>query len=225
MTSTTTGELRAAASLPQQDTELYQPRYLSDSGSRLYFDAYEPLLPRDTDGTMDVYEWEAAGAGSCDESSSSFSPPDGGCLYLISSGQSPHDSEFLDASPEGRDVFFSTLSSLVPEDPNLVDVYDAREGGGFPAPPSPAAPCEGEACQGTSEAPNAPTPASASFEGAGNVREGSSTGGRTCSKGKVRKHGRCVKVQHKKNRHGKHKRHGRDHGKHKRHGRDGRAGR
>ena len=60
-----------------------------------------------------------------------YSPQNGGCIDLISSGQSTHDSEFLEASPNGNDVFFTTLQSLVPADFGLVDVYDARVDGGF----------------------------------------------------------------------------------------------
>jgi hypothetical protein len=112
---------------------------------------------------------------------------------LISSGQSPSDSELIDASQGGSDVFFTTSSSLLPQGPGLVDVYDAREGGGYPPPPKPPAICEGDACQGAISAPNDPTPASSSFEGAGNLNEGTSS---RCPKGKHRagkgKKARCV---------------------------------
>jgi hypothetical protein len=51
-----------------------------------------------------------------------------------------------------------------------VDVYDARVEGGFPALPVETAQCEGEGCHG---APSVPpvfgTPASATFNGPGNV--------------------------------------------------------
>ena len=42
-------------------------------------------------------------------------------------------------------------------------------GGGFAPPSGPAAECEGEACQSPPGAPNAATPASAAFRGAGNT--------------------------------------------------------
>ena len=42
---------------------------------------------------------------------------------------------FLDASASGDDVFFATRERLAPTDTDeLVDVYDARVDGGFPAP-------------------------------------------------------------------------------------------
>ncbi len=183
----------AAAFIPGQDTSFYASRAVSEDGSHVFFNSYDSLLPADTNGKEDVYEWQAPGAeagpGKCTEESASYSSANGGCLSLISSGESPSDSEFLDASPTGRDVFFTTAASLLPQDPGLVDIYDARVGGGFPPPPSRAAACEGEACQGPYSPPNDPTPASSSFEGAGNVREPSNS---RCTKGEARRKGRCV---------------------------------
>jgi hypothetical protein len=184
-----------AAKITGWDTGFYPSRYFSEDGQRLFFEAYDSLSLRDTNGRRDVYEWEALGSGDCSEGNPSFSELNGGCVFLISSGESPEDSQFVDASPDGRDVFFTTSASLVSwQDTGLVDVYDARAGGGFAPPPSPAPACEGEACQGTPEAPNDPTPASLSFEGAGNVVEAASSvkPKPSCAKGKVRRKGRCV---------------------------------
>jgi hypothetical protein len=135
------------------------PRILSDDGNQLYFNAHDALLPQDTNGQQDVYQWEAQGSGTCEKP--------GGCLSLLSTGQSPVDSEFVDASPDGRDVFIRTKTSLLPQDPGLRDIYNARSGGGFPIPPEPPAPCVGDSCQGTAVPPTDPTPASASFRGEG----------------------------------------------------------
>jgi hypothetical protein len=147
-----------------------QPNSLSSDGKRLFFDSFGTLAPGDTNGKTDVYEWEAAGSGDCTEQSNSFSEANEGCITLISSGQSPEDSEFFDATPSGSDVFFATQSSLLVQDYGLTDVYDARVNGGFPAP-SPVPPaCEGEACQGPLAPPNDPTPASSSYEGSGNTK-------------------------------------------------------
>jgi hypothetical protein len=149
------------------------------------------LVGRGEKGKEDVYQWAGAGTGSCTEGSASYSPPNGGCLDLISSGRSSLDSAFVDASVDGRDVFFTTAESLVSQDPGLVDLYDAREGGGFPAPIPPAEPCQGEACQAPGAAPVDVTPASQAASG-GNVKTNPK---RRCPKGKVRpkakKH--CVK--------------------------------
>jgi hypothetical protein len=178
------------ARLPAAYNQFFAPRALSADGNRLFFESYEALVARDTNGQGDVYEWQRAGSQSeCDEMGAElYVPTAGGCLSLISTGQSPSDSEFADASPDGSDVFIRTSSSLLPQDPGQVDVYDARMGGGLWQPPPPLAACEGEACQGPLVAPNDPTPSSSAFEGAGNVGERPTR----CRKHKVRWKGRCV---------------------------------
>jgi len=188
----------AAAKIPGWETPFHASRVLSEDGSRLFFESHEALVLRDTNGAQDVYQWEEAGTGSCEEESSVFDLEAGGCVELISSGESPRDAIFIDASPNGKDVFFSTLSSLISSDSGLVDIYDARMGGGFPGPASKPT-CEGEACQGPVAAPNDPTAGSSSFEGAGNVTEAPRP--TKCAKGRkaVRKAGktRCVKKPRK----------------------------
>lgn len=182
--------------LTRPTTQFYMPRNLSDDGERVFFNSYGALVPRDTDGREDVYEWEAAsGVAQCEaEGAEVYARASGGCLSLISSGTSPSDTEFLDADPEGKDVFIDTDSSLLPQDPGLYDVYDARIGGGFLLP-TPAASCEGEACQGPLSPPIHPTPASSTYEGPGNVkRKGSAKN----HKGKSNK-----KPNHRKKRRGR----------------------
>src|SRR4029077_12952516 len=99
-------------------------RNLSSDGGRVFFESSVALLPRDTNGVQDVYEWEQQGVGSCQGSSESFSAASGGCLYLISSGRSPEASFFADASANGNDVFFFTDQPLVGQDQDgAVDVY------------------------------------------------------------------------------------------------------
>jgi DNA-binding beta-propeller fold protein YncE len=215
-------DVPAAAWIPTWEHPLHASNVLSADGSRVFFNSNDALLPRDANGAQDVYEWEAPGAGRCEESSPSYFAQNVGCLYLISSGQSSYESEFWEASPDGGDVFFTTESSLLPQDPGSVDLYDARIDGGFPQPTEPAI-CEGEACQSPPPPPDDPTPASSTFHGAGNVVEPAA---KPCPKGKVRgsaargsetaggrkrdrakrdplkKKGKCVKKAH-----GKHKRH------------------
>lgn len=188
---------RAAARIPAWETQFFAPRALSEDGERLFFESYESLVLRDSNGKRDVYQWQAPGGGECTTQSPSFSLPSGGCVDLISSGESPADAEFLDASADGSEAFFTTAASLVVQDPGLIDVYSARIGGGF-APPSPPPPsCEGEACQGPLAAPDDPTPASSTFEGRGNVKSVSQPKARSaCPRGKrrIRRAGkrRCV---------------------------------
>jgi hypothetical protein len=189
----------AAATLPGGVNTLYYPRSLTDEGRRVYFNAYDSLLPTDTNGRADVYQWEAPGAGGCTESSTSYSPPNGGCLSLISSGTSRSDSDFLDSSASGQDVFFTTSESLLPQDPGLIDVYDAREGGGMPQPPARAPTCEGESCLGPAAVPPDQTPASAVYVGPGNSSGENKP--KACPKGKARRGGRCVRSDRKRRKH------------------------
>jgi hypothetical protein len=150
-----------AARLPVYSTNLHAPEVLADDGSRLIFESQDPLIPRDTNSRLDVYQWERAGTGGCKEESASFSTEAGGCIELISIGKSKRRSEIIDVSAGGDDVFFTTLSSLVPQDYGLVDIYDARVDGGFPVPSPPPPLCEGETCQSPPAAPELRTPASA----------------------------------------------------------------
>lgn len=206
------GELWAASWVPAWENQLYQPRYLAGD-DRVFFNSFDSLVPRDTNEAQDVYEWEAAGDSAACEAAGAelYVPASEGCISLISTGESKLRSEFVDANPGGRDAFFTTDSSLVPQDPGLVDIYDAREGGGFPAPPTPNAPCQGEACQGPAAVPQAQTPASSEFSQEGNVPHGKS---KRCPKGRrrVRRHGKahCLKKRRHR-RHHKHHRRGRRH--------------
>jgi WD40-like Beta Propeller Repeat len=108
---------------------LYDSRSLSADGSRVFFESEDSLVPQDTNGARDVYEYEA------------------GRPYLISSGTATQGASFIDASASGNDVFFVTHERLVGQDVDeQVDLYDARVGGGFPSPPAPPPSCEGQQC-------------------------------------------------------------------------------
>jgi hypothetical protein len=131
---------------------------LADDGSHVFFNSFDPLIPHDTNGIEDVYQWVAPGVDGCAE--------DDGCVRLISTGQDTRRSVFIDASEGGRDVFFRTAASIDPDDPGLVDIYDARVGGGFPHEKEGAG-CVGDACQNVPEPPVDPTPASAATRGPG----------------------------------------------------------
>jgi hypothetical protein len=160
----------------------HQPRYLSNEG-RLFFDSADALVPQDSNGTQDVYEYEPPGIGSCSEPSETFSARNGGCVSLISSGSSTQESAFLDASAkgpngaEGEDVFFLTSAQLSPLDVDAsVDVYDAHvcssaspciAYGGVQSPP-----CTTEASCKASPTPQPSifgAPSSATFQGPGNL--------------------------------------------------------
>ena len=131
------------------EIEAYKPRAMDAGGSRVFFDSEDALVPVDSNGQQDVYEWRAPGFAGCAKPN--------GCIDLISSGKGPEASTFVDASADGTDVFFLTSDSLVSSDPGSRDLYDARIGGGFPDPPS-AIPCFGDACQPLPPEPDDPTP-------------------------------------------------------------------
>ncbi len=176
-----------AANIPGWDSTdlgdaLYQSRYLSDSG-RLFFNSSDALVPGDVNGKEDVYEYEPSGVGGCQGAHHGqnagvvFNEGAGGCVGLISSGTSPEESAFMDASETGGDVFFLTLSRLSPSDYDTsIDLYDAHECTGT-SPCAPAAalappPCTtGDACKAAPSPQPAVfgAPASATFSGAGNV--------------------------------------------------------
>jgi hypothetical protein len=100
----------------------------------------------------------------------------GGCVGLVSSGESSEESAFLDASESGGDVFFLTTAKLVPEDfDTSYDVYDAHECSGvapcFPVPLAAPPVCDnGDSCKaGPSPQPEVfGAPSSATFAGVGN---------------------------------------------------------
>jgi hypothetical protein len=194
-----------AATLPQANAgvatqTLYRPRSVLDNG-RVFFNSFDSLVPADSNGEWDVYQFESSGVGECTPSSggASVSRSEGGCVSLISSGTGKEEAAFMDASASGDDVFFLTPArlSVLDEDEDY-DVYDARVDG-VPARLEPDTECLGEACQPAALAPNDPTPASAGFRGEGNVKQSAR---KRCAKGKrlVRRKGRarCVARKHKR---------------------------
>jgi hypothetical protein len=164
------------------------PRNLSDDGSRLFFNSTDAIVPADTNGKSDVYEWT------------------NGATHLISDGTSNFGAFFQDASADGDDVYFSTGARLVGQDTDEhVDLYDARVGGGFPKPSLAPVPCNGEGCRGEgSAAPGAVTAATPSFLGRGNrpIHKGKSgkrgKGRKACSRRHDKHHHRKCKSHSKK---------------------------
>jgi len=150
---------------------------VTDDGSAVFFQTSEALVPDDTDGVDDVYEWKE------------------GRLALISSGRSTVNNYLYGMTSDGHDVFIRTSDALVPGDRTggSGSIYDARIGGGFPPPIQPAAPCSEASCQGQgSPPPLLPTPASSAFQGPGDVKP-------------ARHRKKSQKKHHKKQRHQKKK--------------------
>ncbi|HYP55124.1 MAG TPA: hypothetical protein VEQ41_02325 [Solirubrobacterales bacterium] len=142
----------------------HAPRVITDDGNRVFFESLEQLVSRDTNGTWDVYQWEEPGTGPgiCTKDDYTYNEEAGGCVALISSGDSKAKSTFLDADPGGNNAFFSTQSSLVSWDFGLNDVYVARVGGGLPGPQQLPV-CKEDGCQSAPPAPVQPTPGSSTY--------------------------------------------------------------
>jgi len=167
----------------------YRARNFTEDGA-LFFQSSDGLVPHAIDDRQNVYEYE------------------NGHIYAISDVAGDQEAFFMDASPNGDDVFFGTADQLVAQDrDNRVDVYDARMDGGFPASVS-VAPCDnGDSCK----PPTSPqpavfgAPASATFSGTGNVvppppvvKPKPQKKTVKCGVGKRLSHGRCVKSGHGK---------------------------
>jgi hypothetical protein len=172
-----TGNARIGQSLAEVDHRF--PRAVSNDGE-VFFDTPDPLTRADTNSARDVYAF------------------DGEEVSLISGGRGSGDSTFVDATPDGSNVFFVTEDRLVGQDTDeLADVYDARVGAGIDAqnPSLPPAPCGAEICGAvTTGAP----PVGVGSEALAVQRNRSSrVGHRRCGKGRkalrVKHRVRCVR--------------------------------
>ena len=121
----------------------------------MFFTTEDSLVAGDSNGKRDAYVYDR--------------PSDS--VRLVSSGKSPANSYFLDASSSGDDVFFITRERLAGWDvDDNYDLYDARVNGGLPDPIAVRGGCSGDACQGPlGSAPAAVTGASATVGGSGNA--------------------------------------------------------
>jgi len=137
----------------------FRPRFLSDSG-QVFFSTADALVPQDTNGVLDTYEYD----------------PATGRVSLLSTGTGMDPSTFADASASGNDVFIVTRQRLVASDrDDLVDLYDVRDGSSLSeVAEQPRPECEGDGCQ---PAPSASPPddpvGSLSFEDDGDASRGS----------------------------------------------------
>ncbi len=182
------------AYLPVSWSATYLPRWMSDDGSRVFFDSDEPLVSLDTNGEQDVYEWERDGSGECTEAA--------GCVYLLSGGVGETTSWLVGASDSGSDVFVVSRTPLVPGADEAYNLYDARVGGVLPVASQA---CTETGCQGVPAAPPPfATPSSVTFNGPGNFAPTPPTPAvktktklkpkaKRCQRGLVRQHGKCVK--------------------------------
>ena len=164
------------------DTRLSESGLNLTNDGRVFFTTTEQFVLRDTNEADDAYEYED------------------GITQLISSGTSPTGSSLLAVSGDGRDAYFFTRDTLSPEDLNgsPMKIYDARAEGGFlySAPPFPCA--ASDECHGPGTQAAEP-PTINTVEGSGRApNPGTAQKKPACGKGKVRKHGKCVKRKTKK---------------------------
>jgi hypothetical protein len=169
--------------------EHYTSRNFSEDGSRLFFQSKDALVPKDSNGLQNVFEYED------------------GHVYRISDVAGGYYSSFMDASANGDDVFIATTDRLLPQDTGLRSaVYDARVDGGYPVSVSAPACDNADSCKGpVSPQPSVfGAPASATFSGAGNlapvvaVKPVAKAKPKRCKKGFAKKHGKCVKQKAKR---------------------------
>jgi hypothetical protein len=168
---------------------LFPTRHLLTDAGQVFFQTWEALVPSDTNGQRDVYEYEGGGA------------------HLISSGTSSVETALEGVSESGNDVFFRSNQQLVPQDnqEGQLVTYDARVAGGFAEASSPPACTTADACR-TPVSPQPSVygaPASQTFSGLGNLAPPSpaKVTKKTvkCKKGFVKnKKGKCVRKKSKK---------------------------
>jgi hypothetical protein len=148
-------------------------RTISDNGSYVFFQSPVGLTPLalndvaiDSEGDLaqNIYEYHHGHVALISDGNDTSAIP------RVSGNLQVSSVVLVGASESGSDVFFTTVDPLVPQDTDTeVDIYDARIGGGFPAP-SASSGCQGDTCQGLpSPPPLFGAPSSTTFSGAGNL--------------------------------------------------------
>ena len=170
--------------------------FMSDDG-RVFFNTPDALVPGDTNGLVDVYEF-VNGRPQLISTGTSNQDTFGGYIDVIVLGFvfAPEHVGLESVSADGQDVYFSTFDTLAPQDRNgeFVKMYDARTNGGIPSTP-PALPCPAaDECHG--EGSSAPAEPQIGTGAPLNAGDGSTVGGKPKS-GKQRRHKR---QHHKHNR-------------------------
>jgi hypothetical protein len=188
--NTNGGEARLALSEGTVGSPRRSPT-MSDDGSDVFFQSPVGLTPdaldavplrsgavKSQDRAQNIYEWEREGKGGCTQAS--------GCVRLISDGLDASEGnnggshttssavELIGSDATGENVFFTTVDPLVKQDTDTqLDIYDARVGGGFPAPAASHFCVEGQTgneCRFQPGSPPAFAPlGSTTFSGAGNL--------------------------------------------------------
>ena len=143
---------------------------LSADGRRAFFQSTEALVLGDTDGLLDVYEWEDQGVGGCN-ASRRLRLPD-----LLRS-QRPDRLPLRGQRQRRRCLLQHRRSAAAVRAEETASIYDARVGGGF------AEPAEGSA-RAKAAGPATPPPAALRPPKARCGRRATSRRSKPCPKGK-----------------------------------------
>ena len=188
---------------PTTNVEASSDGIFMTNDGRTFFSTGDSLVPKDTDGLRDVYEYVE------------------GHAQLISSGTSSKDSSrgvgaginrelftagLVGVSGNGINVYFSTYDTLVGQDDNgsQLKFYDARTDGGFPYV-APQAPCEAaDECHGAGSSSES---AAANGSGADLGSDGNLV---QVSRGHRRKHPKKHRKKHRRSHQGHRRRRGLD---------------
>ena len=142
----------------------YQSRYVANNG-RVFFNSPDQLVPGVSGHKEMVYEHEPDNVGSCTN--------EGGCVALVSGGDSEREQAFVDASANGNDVFFLSAEPILTNPENNHSLYDAHVC-------EPASPCISASDTGTTQCDEEGQPcrpAPQPFTGAGGSLLSESTSG------------------------------------------------
>ena len=179
---------------------------LTADGSRVFFETPEALVGNDTNEIQDAYEWNeeesteprliTSGKSPAYPLGSATGEPGTSPAYPFA----PRPNLLLSVTPNGSNVFFTAQESLVPGagENGTQAIYDARVGGGFPAPSTPKV-CVEEECR-ASPAVSGLAPFSTQSEttvGNGNVKPQKRHCRQRGSKPKQRKKRRCSRHRRK----------------------------
>jgi hypothetical protein len=126
--------------------------FMTDDG-RTFFTTDDPLVHADTNQAQDVYEY-------VDGHAQLITPGTGDTRSQVHNEFSValNLPGLLGVSANGTDVYFSTNQTLVSQDHNglFLKFYDARAGGGFPAPAPPPPCAAADECHGAGSSGSAP---------------------------------------------------------------------
>ena len=133
--------------VPVSSSYTFMHRWMNEAGTEVFFDSSQPLSESDRNRVQDVYEWEAQGTTSCPISTSVF----GGCIFLLTSGESDTFSFLVDSDSSGENVFATHRGPLYGIGPagTKSSLFDLRVDGG-------SAQSKAEGCNGAATCPAAP---------------------------------------------------------------------